>query len=104
MDWVLANAKLQKRINEVYEKRNMLVHQGAREIVTKGDLLFADDLLLNLFVNLVKFPTLFGSKEKIVEFAEKVEAEHKLGIKSKVQPNGLGFFSRRYTEKDLSDI
>lgn len=94
----------EERIKEVYRKRSMLVHQGAREIVTKKDLLFTDDLLLNLFVNLVKFPTLFGSKEKIVEFAEKVEAEHKLGIKSKVQPNGLGFFSRKYTEKDLSDI
>lgn len=97
----------EQRVNEVYRKRNALVHEGAREVVTKRDLLFTDDLILNLLANLVRFPDLFGSKEKIVEFAEKVEAEHKLGMKSRVQPDGLRFllrFSRTYTEKDLNDI
>ena len=92
------------RIKDVYEKRNKLMHTGEREIISKRDLLFTDDLLLNLFANLTKMPDLFASKEKIIEFAEKVEAEHKLRIKSKVQPGKLRFFSRKYSEKDFNEI
>lgn len=94
----------ERRIEDVYSKRNRLVHAGETEAIAKTDLLFTDDLLLNLFANLVRLPHSFGSKEKIVEFTEKVEAEHKLGIKPKVQPEKLIFFSRKYTEKDFVEI
>lgn len=94
----------ERRIEDVYGKRNRLVHAGEREVISKRDLLFTDDLLLNLLANLVRLPRLFGSKEKIVGFTEKVEAEHKLGIKPKVQPEKLIYFSRKYTGKDFSEI
>lgn len=94
----------ERRIEDVYRKRNRLVHVGEREAIAKTDLLFTDDLLFNLYANLVRLPYLFGSKEKIVEFTEKAEAEHKLGIKPKVQPEKLIFFSRKYTEKDFIEI
>jgi len=94
----------ERKINDAYGKRNRLVHAGEREIVSKRDLLFTDDLLLNLLANLTRMPHLFGSKEEIVEFAEKVEAEHKLGIRPKVQPDKLRFFSSKYTEQDFNEI
>lgn len=94
----------EQKIGDVYRKRNDLVHRGIRDHISKRDLLFTDDLLFNLFVNIVRFRRLFQSKEDIIEFAAKVEAEHLLGIESKVRPKKLVYFSRKYSKEDLDEI
>lgn len=94
----------QQRIEDAYRKRSAFVHDGNRENITKEDLLFTDDLLLNLITNLVSYPRLFGSKDRVIDFSDKVEAEQKLGLKSKVRPKGLRFFSRLYTKEDYDEI
>lgn len=53
--------------------------------------MFTDHLLLNLLSNLVAFPRLFRSKDAVVEFSEKVEAERILGAKPRVRPKDLRF-------------
>jgi hypothetical protein len=102
LGWVSPDFK--DNIPEIYAKRCSLVHAGERECISIEDLLFTDDLLVNLLMNLVKYPKLFGSKEKIIEFAVKVEAEQILGVKSKIRPKGLRFLSSTYTEKDYAEI
>jgi hypothetical protein len=101
LGWV--SPKLKERIPAVYKKRNAMVHNGSRSI-TVDDLLFTDDLLLNLLMNLVSYPRLFRSKDDIVSFGERVEAEQKLGLKSKVRPTGLRFLSRQYDPEDYQEI
>lgn len=91
------------KIQEVYKRRNDLVHRGDRDKITKRDLIFTDDLLLNLLMNIVNFPKLFSSKQAVVEFADLVEAEHKLGLKSRVRPKMLQYFSRSYTKEDFDE-
>lgn len=78
------------RIKQVYGKRNALLHSGRREDITEKDLVFTDALLLNLLINLVSHPKLFQSKDDVIKFSEKVEAERVLGVKPKVRPEGRG--------------
>lgn len=92
------------RITEAYRKRSAFVHDGNRESITVQDLLFTDDLFLNLFLNLLHHINLFPSKQAIVDFAQKVEAEHILGAKPKIRPKTLRFISRSYSEEDLQEI
>jgi hypothetical protein len=92
------------KIEEIYKKRNSFVHDGNSQAITVDDVLFTDDLLLNLLTNIVHHINLFTSKESIVVFAEKVKAERLLKITPKVRPKTLRFFSRTYTSQDLFDI
>jgi hypothetical protein len=71
----------EERIKNTYKKRNALLHQGRRDEVTNQDLAFADHILVNVLRNLVSHPKLFSSKDAIVEFSEKVEAQRTLGVK-----------------------
>ena len=41
---------------------------------TKHDLLFTDDLLLNLLMNTTKFSKIFDSKQGVIDFADKLGA------------------------------
>lgn len=91
-------------IQELYRKRCAFVHNGKREDITIADLLFTDDLLLNLLSNLMRHISVFRSKNDVIEFSKKVEAEHVLGIRSKVRPKTLRFFSRTYKDKDYEEI
>ncbi len=102
VDW--KKAKYEERIREIYEKRCKFVHDGNREAITIKDVLFSDDLLLNVINNIVKYPKLFFSKEKLIKFSEKVKAEHLLGIKSKVRPKSLQFFNIHYQNDDFKKI
>jgi hypothetical protein len=94
----------EQRIKDVYKKRCKFVHDGKRDQIEVSDLLFTDDLLLNLLANLVSHPKVFSSKDEVIKFADKVEAEHTLGIKPRVRPKTLRFFSRTYTEEDFQEI
>jgi len=79
------------RIKGVYRKRNNLIHQGQRSTISKKDLAFTDHLLFNLLNNLVNHPNLFGSKDDVIAFSERLEAERVLNIKPRVRPKTLRF-------------
>ncbi|MFC1872497.1 hypothetical protein ACFLYV_02110 [Chloroflexota bacterium] len=93
-----------RKIREVYKKRCGFVHDGKINNISIPDLLFTDDILLNLLVNIVNNPQTFYSKQSVVDFADKVKAEHLLGRKSRVRPKSLQFTSRLYSEEDLLEI
>jgi hypothetical protein len=70
---------------------------------TDDILLFTDDLLLNIFVNLTKYPKMFYNKDRIVEFSNKVKAEHFLGLKSKARPKHLRAIISHNPKKDFEE-
>lgn len=84
----------EERIREMYGKRNALLHQGKRNAITEQDLAFTDHLLVNLLVNLVGNPRLFSSKEDVVKFSKKLEAERILGVPPRIRPKNLRFVRR----------
>ena len=92
------------RIRECYEKRCNLVHRGQKNDITVEDLLFTDDLLWNLFENIAAHPKLFRSKEALVDFSKKVEAEHILGVRPRTRPKTMIFLSKSYSEEDFNSI
>lgn len=93
-----------EKIANVYKKRCALVHEGKRDEIEVADLLFTDDLLFNLLVNLFRHINLFTSRKDVIDFSRRVEAEHILGVRPKVRPKSLVYISRKYTEKDLEEI
>ncbi len=93
----------QERIRDVYKKRSALVRAGRRDLISRADLFFTDDLLLNLFVNIVGHHRLFTTKSSVVEFSKKVQAEHLLGINAKVRPKSLQYIRRTYSKDDYSE-
>jgi hypothetical protein len=66
------------------------------ENINEEDLGFLDLLLYNLLANIVSFPELFGSKEEIVKFSERVAAEKVLGIRSSVRPKKFSYLDIRW--------
>jgi hypothetical protein len=96
--------RFDERIREAYQVRCKLVHDGDMDKVTKELLLFTDDLVLNVFVNLTKHVSIFSSKASVVAFADRVQAEHLLGIKSKARPKSLVMVSPEYTATDYADM
>ena len=94
-------AGYEDRIKDIYSKRCLLVHQGRRDEITLRDVYFTDDLLLNLFANIVGHLTIFHSKDAVIEFSRKVEAERLLGLSGKVRPKTLTFMRRAYRERDF---
>ena len=101
-DWKVEN--FETKIKDVYQKRCLFVHTGKRDHIRIADILFSDDLLLNVLNNIVRHPDIFGSKRKLIEFSENVKAEHLLGVKGKVRPKALQFIRPRYTERDFEII
>lgn len=93
-----------QRIQELYGKRCDLVHEGKRDQISIEDLLFTDDLIFNLLLNIIHHINIFSSKNKVVEFSKKVEAEYLLGGKPKVRPKTFKFLSRNYSERDKEEI
>jgi len=96
--------KFSEKINEIYGKRCAFVHDGRKENITVPDLLFTDDILFNILTNLLAHTKLLSSKDDVINFARKVEAEQLLRIKTKVRPKTLRFISRSYTEEDFQNI
>jgi hypothetical protein len=100
--WSIKNFKA--KFHELYRLRNNLVHQGRFDEIGLRHLIFLDDLLFNLLVNLVNYHELFPSKEAIIAFSEKVQAEKVLGLKSKVRPKKFRFFQNNYRKEDYEAI
>ena len=91
------------RILNIYKKRCQYVHDGNESNIQIDDLLFTDDLLMNLLNNIILHHKIFSNKDDIISFADKVSAEHTLGIvgeKSKVRPKTLSFLRKQYNEED----
>jgi hypothetical protein len=90
--WVGNWQDIERKLVAAYKKRCELVHEGRRDKITRNDVLFTDNLLLNLFENILRNIGLFSSKEAIMQFSEKVEAEQILGIRtSRVRPKAITF-------------
>ena len=92
------------KIRKAYQKRCQFVHTGNGENISIEDILFTDDLLINVLRNIVKHPKLFGSKRKIIEFSDKVHAENVLNIKPQVRPKTLSFLRMNYKDDDYEKI
>jgi hypothetical protein len=88
----------EEKIARAYQNRNLLVHRGDRTAATLEDVFTTDDVLLNLFVNVVAHPKVFGSKEAVVHYSRCVEAERLLGVPHRFRK--LRMFRRTYTERD----
>lgn len=101
-DW--ETAQYERRIHELYRKRCTFVHTGNAEKITIEDVLFSDDLVFNVLFNIVTHIDMFQSKDDIITFVQKIEAERILGINPKVRPKTLQFLLRRYQEEDYQEI
>ena len=97
----------ESRIRAAYGARCKYVHEGDASAIAIPDLLFLDDVVLNLLVNIVGHPMLFKSKADVIEFSRRVAAERTLGIaarKTKVRPKSLRHLERSYSDDDLRRI
>jgi hypothetical protein len=94
----------EERIRSIYKKRCDFVHKGDGSTISVEDVLFSDVLILNVLINIVNHPEIFGSKEDLVSFSKKVEAENVLGIKGKVRPKTIRASLPVYLEKDYKNI
>jgi len=97
----------ENRIRAAYKARCRYVHEGDASAVTVADLLFLDDIVLNLLVNIVGHPALFSSKEDVIGFSSRVSAERVLGItgrNARVRPKTLRHVARSYSDEDLRRI
>ncbi len=101
-NWKVEN--YHKRISDIYKKRSAFVHAGKTNDIDIHDLLFTDNLLVNIFYNILKHISLFSCKKSLIDFSKKVEAEYLLGIKSKVRPKTIQFLSMQYSDKDYKNV
>ena len=77
------------RFEKAYKARCGLVHDGNLALVTEELVAFTDELLVSVLTNLVHHSDRFYSKRQVIEFADKVQAEQLLGVKSRVRPKRL---------------
>lgn len=104
--WVkgFEDTKNNEVINDLYKKRCAFVHDGNTAKIEIKDLLFLDDLVFNLFLNIANHINIFPNKKAIVSFSEKIQAEKLLGIKSKMIPKTFKFMKRHWDEDDFTVI
>jgi hypothetical protein len=98
-DW--KGRKYDQRIREVYSKRCDYVHRGQVSHITKGDLLFTDDLLFNIFNNIIRHITVFSDKAALIDFSNKVAAEKLLGMRPRVRPRTMSLTQPVYSKEDF---
>lgn len=88
-------------------KRCRYVHDGAFSDIQIKDLLFMDDILLNVLANIISHPEIFSSKRSVINFSNKISAAKILGLhtrKAGVRLKTLFHVSRNYSESDLARI
>ena len=98
------SGNFEEQIRSMYKKRCAFVHAGDRSSIEISDILFSDVLILNVLMNIVTHPEIFKSKEDLVSFSEKVEAEKILGIKPKVRPKTIKASFPLYGDEDYKRI
>jgi hypothetical protein len=92
---------IENRIRQVYGKRCKYVHDGEVQGITKQDLIFTDDLLFNIFNNILRNIDKIQSKGDLIEFSEKYKCEKKLQIKSKFQFPRFQYVRKKYERSDV---
>jgi len=96
--------KFEEKIQSVYKKRNQFVHDGNSKNITVEDVLFTDEFAFNLLWNIFKHIDLFPTKESVIVFSEKVQAEKLLGVKPKIQPKTFKFMNRNFDDNKIDRI
>ena len=99
-DWQVL--KYPERIRECYLKRCDIVHRGKRDHITREDLFLTDDLVFNIFTNILKHPKQFPNKDSVIAFSAKVAAANFLGIKASARPRTLSFSKPNYIDADYT--
>lgn len=92
LDWspLWSEADYASRIDVIYKKRSSFVHMGrSSDPINQEDVLFTDELLINALRNIVIHPNLFGSKQDLIRFSEKMDAASTLGLASQFRPKTL---------------
>lgn len=102
IDWSIEEFNL--KISEAYKARSQFVHAGKSDHITIEQLLFTDTLILNIFINILSHLDIFSSKERLIEFSNKVQAERLLGIETSVRPKTIGFVNPRYSDRDYEAV
>ena len=100
--WEINNLK--EKIQEIYKKRSQFVHLGRKDLINIEDILFSDELLLNVFTNIVGHTDIFGSKRKLIEFSKKIQAEKTLEINGNVRPKSFRLIGSNYKDEDFEGI
>lgn len=104
------DGKYDLRIRDIYSKRCKFVHDGIREDISVEDVLFSDVILLNVLINIAKHTDLFNSKDSLIAFSNKIQAERVLGldtnkrVRSMVRPKTLEFHRPIFSEDDMKKI
>lgn len=93
-----------EKVKDMHSVRHLIVHQADTSKFSLDHLLFSDDLIFNLFLNLAKHVELFKSQAKVIEFCRKIEAERILGLKPRVRPKSFRAMAPRYTDEDKAEI
>lgn len=88
----------------MYKKRCSYIHEGNEKSITINDIIFSDHIVFNILKNIVDNLEIFKSKQDLVDFSKKVEAEDILGIDSKVRPSTTSFTHLHATEFDYEKI
>ncbi|MBU3011126.1 hypothetical protein KO506_06910 [Polaribacter vadi] len=106
LDWCdkWEKEKIEDKINDIYKKRCDYVHDGKYEDITKEDLIFTDDLIFNIYNNLLKNIDKISSKGKLIEFSDKYKCEKKLNLKSKFQFGKFQYTSKTYEKSEIENI
>lgn len=100
--WEKENIEI--KIKKIYKKRCNYVHDGKYENITKEDLIFTDDLVFNIYNNLLKNTDKIISKGKLIEFSYKYICEKELNLKSQYQFGNFQYISKSYKESELQNI
>ena len=93
-----------QKIARLYDLRCRFVHDGNAENISIPDLLFADQLIRNIFGNILRNVTQFGTRQAVIEFAEKIAAQDILGLEDTLRPSSFQFWSLVYDEADYAEI
>lgn len=100
--WSLNN--FSEKIVDIYKKRSAFVHAGRIDSINLDDLLFTDKILLNVLHNILKHINLFKTKDDLIMFSRKVEAEHTLGIVGKTRPKTTTYIDVCYIDQDFKSL
>lgn len=107
-EWSSEN--FQERIQDAYQKRCALVHDAVVDEIGIDDILFTDVIVLNILQNITAHPGLFNSKQAVLDFSNKLQAERVLGLNinssigSKIRPKTLSFHNPIYTDEDYKSL
>lgn len=92
------------KVEEMHKVRHNIVHKADPSGLSLDHLLFSDDLVFNLLLNIVKHYQLFKKQKDVIDFCRKIEAERILGLKHSVRPKTFRTMAPRYTNKDRAEV